>query len=75
MVYNYETFLYELDHDTVYGMGGYKEMYFKKFTYTVMDLVINHKGNQISTAACMYYICITATSRMPKCTNVHRYFL
>jgi len=70
MVYNYETFLYELGHDTVYGMGGYKEMYFKKFTYTVMDLVINHKGNQISTPACMYCICITATSRdaqMYKC--------
>lgn len=71
MVYSYETFLYELGHDTVYGMGGYKEMYFKKFTYTVMDLVINHKRNQIPTPVCMYSICITATSRdaqMNKCS-------
>lgn len=70
MVYNYETFHYELGHDIVYGMGGYKEMYFKKFTYTVMYLVINHKRIQISTPACMYYIRITTKSRnaqMYKC--------
>ena len=64
MVYNYETFLYELGHDTEYGMGGYKEMYFRKFTYTVMDLVINHKRDQISTPACMCCSCITTTSRV-----------
>jgi len=75
MVYNYETFLYELGHDTVYGMGGYKEMYFKKFTYTVMDLVINHKGTKSPLLpACIIFV-LQLRRGMPKCTNVHGYFL
>jgi hypothetical protein len=57
-------------HD-IYGRGGYKEMYYKKFTYIVMYLMINHKRNQISTPACIYSVCITTKSRdaqMYKCS-------